>query len=875
MKRTVLSTSLALLLVATICFAWDCPKCKKENPGQGKFCIDCGTKKPAPKPPAAAGWKCPKCGQANLNDADFCGRCGTKVLWKCPKCGEGNTPSTKFCGKCGLQRGKKPTPDGGGKPDGGTKPPPVDPPDKPRPPKPPKASSKDLNERIDEAIAKGVKYLWDQQKSDGRWEQFNQDVGINGRLVRGYFKYPAGNSAIAAYALLESGVSPQNERMAKALEWLGRQSVTKTYTLALRASAWEAANRTTNGKYKERLAKDAKQLWNSTENGTYGYDARGQVDKTEMIDHSNSQYAVLGVWAAQRGNVEVPVKYWEVIMDYWAKKQKADGGWGYGRGGAGHPDTPRASMTAAGIATMFVCKDNLSGSRYATCRGQTEEDTKSIKAGLEWFEKHFEESIKQLNTWWYYYLYCMERVGLASGYKYFGTINWFKTGARMLLSQQRDNGRWGNGVSDTAFAILFLVRGRHPVLFNKLEFDGDWNNRPRDLASLTRWISKTFEKTVNWQIINLRTDVTEWHDAPILYISGAKAPKFTDADIAKLRQFVWQGGTIFSATECSGTAFRKGMLEAYRKMFPTYEMVPLSKDHEIYTAHFTLRGTPRMSTISNGIRPLVIHTDVDLPKSWQMRTWKTQKSAFESAANLYLYLTDGGQLRHRGASHWPATSKGTPSRTLRVVRLKHTGNYDPEPLAYERLRRLLLRDTGVGLDVGGPIEIAEIAGDKARVAIMTGTGDFKLTDDERVALKAFVIGGGTLVIDAAGGPKFKIDPTTKLNKPVGFAAAAEREIEAMFGEAPLRRLASEAAVYSLPGYEIKDVHYRRRTRARMAATKTPSLRAVTVGNRPGVIYSREDLTAGLVGYAATGVDGYEPDSAYALLRNILLSAATK
>jgi hypothetical protein len=871
MKRTIFSAGIVLFVAATICLAWDCPKCKETNPDGGKFCGECGTKKPAPKPPAATGWKCPKCKQVNPNTADFCGRCGVKVLWKCPQCGEGNAPSSKFCGKCGLQKGKRPKPGGGDKPGGENKPPPVDRPGKP---KPSKGSRKTLDERIDEAIAKGVEYLWDQQKSDGRWEQFNQDVGINGRLVKGYFKYPAGNSAIAAYALLESGVSPQNERMAKALEWLGRQSITKTYSLALRASAWEAANRTTDGKYRDRLVKDARTLMNSTNNGAYGYDVRGKPDKKEITDHSNSQYAVLGMWAAQRDTGEIPIKYWQVVMDYWAKKQKADGSWDYGRS-MGHANTPRASMTAAGIATMFVCKDNLAGSRYATCRGQTEEDTKSIKAGLEWFEKNFEESLKRVSTWWWYYLYCMERVGLASGYKYFGTANWFQTGARMLLSQQRDNGRWGNGVSDTAFAVLFLVRGRHPVLFNKLEFDGDWNNRPRDMASLTRWISNSFEKTVNWQIINLRTDVTEWHDAPILYISGAKAPKFTDPDIAKLREFVWQGGTIFSATECGGTLFRKGMLDAYRKMFPTYEMVPLPKTHEIYSAHFKLTGMPRMSAISNGIRPLVIHTDVDVPKSWQMRMWKTQKWAFESAANLYLYLTDGGTLRHRGVSHWPAKPKGSPSRTVRIVRLKHAGNFDPEPLAYERFRRLMLRDTGVDLDIGEPIEISEIAADKARIAVMTGTGDFKLTDDQRAALKAFVVGGGTLVIDAAGGPKFKIDPTTKTNKPTGFAAAAEREIEAMFGEAPLRRLASEAAVYSLPGYEIKDVRYRRRTRARMATTKTPSLRAVTIDNRPGVIYSREDLTAGLVGYAATGVDGYEPDWAYALLRNILLSAAAK
>ena len=49
---------------------------------------------------------------------------------------------------------------------------------------------------------------------------------------------------------------------------------------------------------------------------------------------------------------------------------------------------------------------------------------------------------------------------------------------------------------------------------------------------------------------------------------------------------------------------------------------------------------------------------------------------------------------------------------------------------------------------------------------------------------------------------------------------------------------------------------------------------VTVGEtgRVGVYYSREDLTAGLVGYNCHPVDGYQPESAYAIMRNIILLA---
>jgi len=470
------------------------------------------------------------------------------------------------------------------------------------------------DEAVEKAINKAVEYLWSQQQPDGSWP--------------GREQYPVGYTALPAYAMLESGVNPQDPRMAKTLKFMATTKTTKTYGLGLRANAFLVAMRT-DKKWMQPLRKDVELLFKSTRDGSYGYVSVGAGKSSG--DNSNSQYGLLGVWAGAQADLEIPRQYWYKVMKHWVNCQNASGGWSY-RGLTG----TRATMSAAGVASLFVCFDNFFLDAFVKC--DTGLDFAPVKRGLDWFDRNFAGTLGA----GYYYLYGVERVGLASGYKYFGTSDWYKMGASRLIRSQGADGSWGSTVN-TAFAMLFLIRGRHPVLFNKLEFDGDWNNRPRDLASLTRWISRTFEATVNWQIINLRVPVEEWHDAPILYISASKAPNLSDEEVDKLRTYVWQGGTIFSAVECTGKGFKRGIRELYAKLFPDYELTPCGPEHELYSVYFTLRGKPLLHTISNGVRPLVVHTDVDLPLSWQLQNIATGRP--------------NARISHRpGRSSWPGSN---------------------------------------------------------------------------------------------------------------------------------------------------------------------------------------------------------------------------
>ena len=77
--------------------AWTCG-CGATN--SGKFCSECGAKKPE----AAAGWTC-KCGATNYGK--FCSECGSARPageWFCTECGTKNDAQSKFCSECGTKK---------------------------------------------------------------------------------------------------------------------------------------------------------------------------------------------------------------------------------------------------------------------------------------------------------------------------------------------------------------------------------------------------------------------------------------------------------------------------------------------------------------------------------------------------------------------------------------------------------------------------------------------------------------------------------------------------------------------------------------------------------------------------------------------------
>lgn len=677
-----------------------------------------------------------------------------------------------------------------------------------------------------------------------------------------------GETGLVVWALLESGVSQNREEIQRALRWLDRIEIHGTYGLTMRICAYAAAP---GGQYRRSLMDDVRQLVNSVHvppdrrggweehYGAHNYHCPGTRENIwgddSTFDHSNSQFAVLAAWQAHLAGIEIPSRFWELVERHWVSTQTNDGGWSYG----GSQGTSYGSMTTAGLASLYVCIDTIHGQDFIQCGQNT--DIPQVDAALQWLGRHWSPTNnfrlpgeQEGKCSAQYYLFCSERVGLASGYKYFGDHDWYREGASYLVNYP------GSSEPDKALALLFLIRGRWPVLFNHIRYEGEWNNRPRGLASVTHWLGKTFERPVSWQIIDIDTPSAEWHDAPIALLTGHNPAEFSEEDLDTMRQFVEEGGTLMSIAECGrqGDGFDQSMREAYRQMFPQYELVELPLDHPIYNIQFQTRRPVKIEAISNGVRLLAIHTQHDFMRSFQMRAESTARAEYELAANMYFYVTDRGSLRNRGVAHWPVQTGAGGGPEVALAQVAHGGNWTCEPGAVRRLEILLHNQQAARLRLAEPTTPPALDADEVDLAWLAGASAFDLGPADVNALKCYVENGGTLLVEAIGGNENARQTGRDL-------------IEAMFGRGALRPLASNAELYNLPGRAIEEVSYRRAAMG-PGATREPRLMGVTVGDRIGVIYSGEDISAGLVGYQQHGLSGYEPDSAYQIMRNILLYA---
>lgn len=714
------------------------------------------------------------------------------------------------------------------------------------------------DEQIGQAIRKGVDFLLKAPRPAG-------GPGLRQVLVQ-MPGFTAGEDALTLYALLQCGqaiddprLNPHDPAIDAAITRLklAQFGHFQTYGRCLRATTLAIYNRPQD---RDALKADVAWLVQAGAAGTYSYEA--SHDRL-TFDNSNSQYGLLGVWSGAETGIEVPGAYWAAVQRHWEFTQRSGGQWDYGHGGEG----PTTSMTCAGIASLFITHDYLDGARFGDQVARDPFST-ALRKGLIWLEAD-DNSVELLPLDpspyrdWGYNLYGVERVGLASGFKYFGKHDWYRELAKQVLDAQRPDGSWpGVDRVDTPYMLLFLARGRHPILMNKARFPAFWANRPRDVANLARFASHELERPLNWQVTSLERDWVDWTDSPILYIASHKPIlSLVDDDVRKIRQFVMAGGMLFTQADGDSPDFDAFARDLAHRVFPEYAMTDVPANHAIYSVAEPVRPIVPLQMVSNGVRILMLHSPRDITKYWQRRDTKGDgERFFRLGLNLFVYAAGKQDFRNRLDSTYVPRVTDVPVQHVAVARLQYAGAWDPEPFAWTRFANVFERRTGYALDVT-PVQIRDLRPGTFPVAHLTGATADTFTPAEIEALRQYVAAGGVLLIDPAGGPgPFEVSFRDVL-LPAAFPEARPELI------APTHPLLSTGP----PGMQDLAVPKLRRMTIDALGSHAGRVMELRFG-RGHVIFTPLDLTSGLLGTNTWGILGFAPDYAQALVQNVILWA---
>lgn len=291
---------------------------------------------------------------------------------------------------------------------------------------------------IRRAIDRGITYLKAQQNDDGTW--------------RDPPGYPGGITALCSLALLESGVTADDDALQRSLSQLRKLHPEVTYVAALTTLVICAAEPERDQRLIQRQAKwladHQKQAGAMT--GAWGYP---QADG----DNSNTGFALLALYQADRVDVHVEKDVWRRALAYWTSTQNPNGSWGY------KPTTPgTGSMTCQGLICVAEASEVLDQ------HGPDQPGPRAIERASQWLGRNFSVQTNPgagAQSWLLYYLHVLNRAGRLTARQKFGDHDWFAEGAKSLLESQAVKGgywkRAGHAENDpviaTSLALLFLA----------------------------------------------------------------------------------------------------------------------------------------------------------------------------------------------------------------------------------------------------------------------------------------------------------------------------------------------------------------------------------------------------------------------------------
>ena len=753
--------------------------------------------------------------------------------------------------------------------------------------------------KIQRAIEKARDWLIREQEGNGSWE-----CSMRTEETR------VGATSLVMLALANAGVDRSHVALQRGLDWLRRQTPDETYSVSLQTLVLAMLSPDADRAILERNVDwlEKAQVSQGPATGSWSYGTNKGTG-----DNSNAQFALLALHEADRAGIRVRREVWMRAQQYWAACANADGSWGYTIGNA----AGSGSMTCAGIASIWITSEHIgtpdaraAADRVSCCGGGA--SPKVLERGLQWLGRRFsvvENPGTGGQTWLYYYLYGLERVGRFTARRFIGESDWYLEGARMFVATQDGltgafrGGRIEDPTVATSFALLFLAKGRRPVLVAKSRHgpDDDWNRHGHDIAHLVEHVESLWRDDhpagLSWHVVDTQAaSLDDLLQAPVFWLSGRDAFNLGPDAGGRLRRYIDEGGFIFAEACCPASGeFDRRLRQLVGEIFPEpeYQLHLLPPEHPAWHAeqivppelHRPLLG------VDYGCRTCLIYAppsdgpanEAAMPSLsclWEIGGASSRAlpegirrevdAALAIGTNVIAYATNR-ELKRKDELF--ALDRETPSEPdalergqIAIAKLKHSGMCDAAPAALANILRAAARELGIRVDdTPSQIDPADPALFNYHLVFMHGRQGFAFDGTRRERLRQFLERGGTLLADSVCASP-------------AFTAAFRAEIATLLPTHKLEEIPTDDPIYTAAaygGYDIREVTLREpaggdgpmNVRKRQVP---PKLEGVRMGDRWVLIFSPYDLSCALEKQNSMECTGYGRDDAEKIALNVLL-----
>jgi hypothetical protein len=367
--------------------------------------------------------------------------------------------------------------------------------DRPAPPPRPTATvsvNAEEQRKIDAAIAAGAWYLRDHTLPEGTWGD---------ALPDGAAPVSVGFASLPGLTLLECGVPAAEPVVQKAAALVRRQvqmlgDVHQNYQRSLAILFLDRLGDPADEGLIQHLALSLIAAQHPTE-GAWSYNGP-QLDRGRTLeflralrygdkslddwrktalnggsfdpggwDNSNTQFAILALWVAQRHQVPIDKSMALAEKHFRTTQQPSgadsngdnlnlDGSWYYN---ATNNSSRWPSMTCSGLLGLAVAHAVTTDEQQ---KRQKPLDDPAIRRGLDMLAREIDRPDEKRSPD-LYFLWSLERVAVLYDLAKIGSKDWYAWGSKALIDRQRTDGSWANGsyygstpVLDTCFALLFL-----------------------------------------------------------------------------------------------------------------------------------------------------------------------------------------------------------------------------------------------------------------------------------------------------------------------------------------------------------------------------------------------------------------------------------